>query len=60
MAGVFPGLVLAGLFMAYIIFWHYVRPAERPKAEPSISLSEMFKESRFLIPVLMLVAIVIG
>ena len=25
MAGVFPGLVLAGLFMTYIIGWHYLR-----------------------------------
>ena len=35
MAGVFPGLVLAGLFMAYIVFWHYLRPHERPEAETS-------------------------
>src|SRR6056300_1771407 len=27
-AGVFPGLVLAGLFMTYIIACHYARPAE--------------------------------
>ena len=60
MAGVFPGLVLAGLFMAYIIFWHYVRPSERPQAEPSITLGEMFRESRFLIPVMILVSVVIG
>ena len=60
MAGVFPGLVLAGLFMAYIVFWHYVRPSERPQEEPSISLGEMFRESRFLIPVLILVSVVIG
>ncbi|WP_438997751.1 TRAP transporter large permease [Candidatus Puniceispirillum sp.] len=60
LAGVIPGLVLAGLFMAYIIAWHFLRPSERPAAEPSISLSQMIKDSRFLAPVLMLVFLVIG
>ena len=60
MAGVFPGLVLAGLFMTYIIGWHYLRPQERPDPEPSISLSQMIKDSRFLIPVMALVTTVIG
>lgn len=60
MAGVFPGLVLAGLFMTYIIGWHYLRPQERPDPEPSMSLSQMIKDSRFLIPVMALVTTVIG
>jgi tripartite ATP-independent transporter DctM subunit len=60
MAGIFPGLVLAALFMSYIVCWHYLRPNERPPPEPSMSLGEMIAESRFLIPVLMLVFAVIG
>ena len=60
MAGIFPGLVLASLFMAYIIGWHFLRKDERPAPEPSMPLTEMFSESRFLIPVLMLVFTVIG
>ena len=60
LAGILPGLVLAGLFMAYIVAWHYFRPNERPEPEPVMSLSEMFAESRFLIPVLALVFTVIG
>ena len=60
MAGVFPGLVLAGLFMTYIIGWHYLRPQERPDPEPSMSLFQMIKDSRFLIPVMALVTTVIG
>ena len=60
MAGVFPGLVLAGLFMTYIIGWHYLRPHERPEPEPSMSLFQMIKDSRFLIPVMALVTTVIG
>ena len=60
MAGVFPGLVLAGLFMTYIAAWHFIRPSERPEKEPSMSLGSMIAESRFLVPVLALVFIVIG
>ncbi len=60
MAGIFPGLVLSSLFMAYIIGWHYLRKDERPEPEPSMTFAEMFKESRFLIPVMVLVFTVIG
>ena len=59
-AGILPGLVLSSLFMAYIIAWHFIRKEERPAPEPSMGLVEMFKESRFLIPVLVLVFTVIG
>jgi len=60
MAGIIPGLVLAGLFMAYIVGWHFVRPSEHARKEPTMSFGEMFAESRFLIPVLLLVFAVIG
>ncbi len=60
MAGVFPGLVLASLFMAYIIAWDLFTKGARPAPEPKMSLGEMFAESRFLIPVLALVTVVIG
>ena len=60
MAGIIPGLILAGLFMSYIVVWHFIRPHERPEPEASMSLAEMFSESRFLIPVLCLVFSVIG
>ena len=60
LAGVIPGLVLAGLFMTYIIAWHYFRPAESPPPEPSMTVSRMIHDSRFLIPVMGLVFIVIG
>ena len=60
LAGVIPGLVLAGLFMTYIIGWHYFRPGERPKPETSMGFSRMLKDSRFLAPVMALVFIVIG
>ena len=60
MAGVIPGLVLALLFMCYIIFWYYFRPLERPMPENSTSFRKMIYESRFLLPILLLVMIVIG
>ena len=60
MAGIIPGLVLAGLFMSYIAAWHIFAPSQRPAPEPRITLGEMIAESRFLIPVLCLVFAVIG
>ena len=60
MAGVVPGLVLAGLFASYIVVWYLVRPGERPVREASMGLGAMLRESRFLFPVLTLVAVVIG
>lgn len=60
LAGVIPGLVLATLFMSYIVAWHFVKKNERPEADKAMSLGEMFAESRFLIPVLVLVFAVIG
>lgn len=60
MAGIVPGLVLAALFASYIIGWHFLRPAERPEPEPGMTLGAMVYESRFLVPVLLLVFAVIG
>ena len=60
MAGVIPGLVLAGLFMSYIIGWYYLRPSERPQQAPRQSLVQIIKDSRFLVPVILLVMVVIG
>lgn len=60
MAGIFPGLVLAGLFMTYIMAWHFLAKDQRPDPEPAMSFGQMMKDSVFLIPVLILVFIVIG
>jgi tripartite ATP-independent transporter DctM subunit len=60
MAGIFPGLVLAGLFMSYIVLWHYFSKGQRPDPEPSMKFVDMVMNSRFLIPVLLLVFAVIG
>ena len=60
MAGIFPGLVLSGLFMAYIVFWHFTTKGPRPTPEPTMSFGHMMKESMFLLPVMGLVFVVIG
>ena len=59
-AGILPGLTLALLFMAYVAGWSFLRPQEVPPPEPRISFSQKLAESRFLIPVLLLVSFVIG
>lgn len=60
MAGIIPGLVLAGLFTLYIFGWHFFSKGQRPDPEPRMSFGTMLNESKFLIPVLMLVTVVIG
>ena len=60
MAGVIPGLILSLLFMLYIVFWYFYFPNERPAAEKSIGIIQMISESKFLLPILALVIIVIG
>ncbi len=60
MAGIFPGLVLALFFMGYVGVISRVSPSYRPDPEPPMAFSEKLANSRFLIPVLMLIACVIG
>ncbi|MGF1639822.1 MAG: TRAP transporter large permease [Rhodospirillales bacterium] len=59
-AGVLPGLVLSLLFMGYVAVWSLVRRHEVPPPEPETTLLAKIKEARFLIPVVLLVAFVIG
>ena len=59
-AGVLPGLLLAALFMGYVVAWHYVRRDQRPTPEPRTTLWERIRESRYLLPVIALVMLVIG
>lgn len=60
MAGILPGIVLAGLFMAYVAGWSLVRPAEVPVISERSSLRQKIYDSRFLIPVILLILVVIG
>ncbi|MDC0948704.1 TRAP transporter large permease subunit [Gammaproteobacteria bacterium] len=60
LAGVLPGLVLATMFMAYVALWSVVYRDEVPPRGPVMSFAEKVRESRFLIPLVVLVMIVIG
>ncbi len=60
MAGILPGILLASLFMAYVAGWSFVRPGEVPEIATKMSFGEKLKESRFLIPIVLLILVVIG
>ena len=60
-AGILPGLALAAMFMAYIALWQALAGRRRGgEREPSLTLVEKLKASRFLLPVIALVTAVIG
>jgi C4-dicarboxylate transporter, DctM subunit len=60
MAGVFPGLVLAALFMGYVVAWSVLHAGRIPPGDPDLSLREKLRRSRSLIPVAMLILAVLG
>jgi len=59
-AGVIPGLVLAGLFMGYTIVWSLMHPDRIPPPDREMTLREKIHASRHLIPVVALIALVLG
>jgi tripartite ATP-independent transporter DctM subunit len=59
-AGVIPGLMLALLFSAYIAVWALRHPELIPPADPPMSFGAKLRESRALIPVVLLIAAVLG
>ena len=59
-AGVIPGLMLALLFSGYIVVWALRHPGQVPPADAPMSFREKVYESRHLIPVIVLIAAVLG
>ena len=59
-AGVFPGLMLAGLFMGYVIIWSLLNPEKIPQPDADLSFTQKLTESRHLIPVVLLISLVLG
>ncbi len=59
-AGVFPGLLLALLFSGWIALWALRHPHLVPPADAPMRLGAKLRESRHLIPVLLLIAAVLG
>ncbi len=59
-AGVIPGIMLAVLFMGFIMVWALLNKDRMPAPEPAISFREKIAASRRLIPVMLLILGVIG
>ncbi len=59
-AGVIPGLLLAGLFMGYTIVWSLLNPEKIPPPDREMTFREKLHASRHLIPVVALIALVLG
>ncbi|OZI22392.1 TRAP transporter large permease [Bordetella genomosp. 7] len=59
-AGIVPGIVLAALFMGYIAWWAWRNPDKVPAADQSMTLGQKLYQARHLIPVLLLIAAVLG
>jgi C4-dicarboxylate transporter, DctM subunit len=59
-AGVIPGILLALLFMGYIIVWALMNPGKVPAADAGMSFVQKIYESRHLIPVVLLIGLVLG
>ena len=58
--GVLPGLMLAGLFMGWIIVWALLHPDAVPPLTERTTLPQKFNASRNLIPVVLLIVLVLG
>lgn len=60
LAGVIPGLVLALMFMGYVALMSRLSRDFDPQPEPHMSFREKLANSRYLIPVILLILLVIG
>jgi C4-dicarboxylate transporter, DctM subunit len=60
MAGVLPGILLALVFMGYIVVWALRHPEQVPPADPPTSFGQKLAASRHLIPVVTLIVLVLG
>ncbi|MEJ5990182.1 TRAP transporter large permease subunit [Ramlibacter sp. PS3R-8] len=59
-AGIIPGIVLASLFSGYLAVWAMLNKQKIPVPETVMTFMEKVHESRHLIPVVLLIAAVLG
>lgn len=59
-AGVVPGLLLASLFMGYIVVWALFNRSKMPPADPPTTFVNRVVATRRLIPIILLILGVIG
>jgi len=58
--GVLPGLLLAALFMGYVVVWALLNPGRTPVSDIRMSFMEKVRASRHLIPAVTLIIMVLG
>ncbi len=59
-AGIIPGIMIAIIFMSYVIIWSLINRSKMPKIQKTYSLFEKIKGSKQLMPVILLIIGVIG
>ena len=59
-AGIIPGIMIALIFMSYVIIWSLINKKEMPKILEEYSFLEKIKRSKQLLPVILLISAVIG
>ncbi|WP_422002202.1 TRAP transporter large permease [Reyranella sp.] len=59
-AGILPGILLAGLMMAYVAGWSLTHPDRIPPPDPPLPFLVKLRESGALIPVVLLILLVLG
>ena len=59
-AGILPGIMIAVLFMFYVILWSLTNKKLMPKSFDNFSFFEKIKRSKQLLPVIILILAVIG
>ena len=59
-AGIIPGIMIALIFMSYVIIWSLINKKSMPKIIEEYSFLEKIKRSKQLLPVIILILAVIG
>ena len=59
-AGIIPGIMIAIIFMSYVIIWSLINKNEMPKILDEYSFFQKLKRSKQLLPVILLITAVIG
>ncbi len=59
-AGIIPGIMIAIIFMGYVIIWSLINKKSMPKSYENFSFLEKIRKSKQLLPVIILISSVIG
>ena len=59
-AGIIPGIMIALIFMSYVIIWSLLNKKDMPKIIEEYSFFEKMRRSKQLLPVIVLILAVIG